>query len=327
MSVTDIDAERAAQVKYEDGYVTASEVKLHYVDYGGTGEAVVALHGLVQNAHAFDGIAPILVPRERLIALDLRGRGGSDWGPPENYRWKYYLQDLRGFLRELGLFRVALIGTSMGGTLAMLYAMAHPGQVTRLVMNDSSLNVNRGGMVRAALRVGRTPDTFLSLPHATAWFLEQRDGLDRLDEEQRRAWVSHFLVPVATGGWRLNCDPEIIRRASLIPPDIGPRLPWSHQWTVWEQVKRLDMPVLILRGARSDVVPRLSVRRMVEALPAAQWAEVPGVGHAPTLYEPEAHTVLRDFFALPAEPKPPARKILVEERKRTHEHRAGDADR
>jgi len=327
MSAADADAEHAAPARYEDGYVTVGDVLLHYVDYGGAGEPVVALHGLVQNAHAFDGIAPVLVPHRRLIALDLRGRGDSDWGPPQNYKWRYYLGDLRGFLGALHFSRVALIGTSMGGTLAMLYAMAHPGQVTRLVMNDSSLNANRAGVVRAALRIGRMPTTFLSLSHATAWFLEERDGLDRLDREQQRAWVSHFLIPVATGGWRVNCDPVIIRNAGLVPPDIGPRQPWSHRWTVWEQVKRLHMPVLILRGARSDVVPRLSAKRMAEALPACRWAEVPGAGHAPTLYEPEAHTALREFFALPAEPKPSARRALAEEGKWSHEHRAGDVDR
>jgi esterase len=302
MSVANRSARPASSMTYKDGYVTLGGVKLHYVDYGGRGEPVVALHGLVQNAHAFDGIAPILVPHKRLLALDLRGRGGSDWGPPESYRWRYYLHDLRGFLSALDLSRAALIGTSMGGTLAMLYAMAHPRQVTQLVMNDTSLNANRAGVVRAALRIAHAPATFPSLSHATEWFLEERDGLDRLEEENRRAWVSSFLIPAANGGLRFNCDPVIIRRAGLIPPDIGPRRPWSHRWTVWEQAKRLDMPVLILRGARSDVVPRLSAKRMVEWLPAAMWAEVPGAGHAPTLYEPEAHTALREFFTLPAEP-------------------------
>jgi pimeloyl-ACP methyl ester carboxylesterase len=318
MGLTERD-EQLAPVGYEDGYVTVGEMTLHYVDYGGTGEPVVALHGLVQNAHAFDGIAPILVPHRRLLALDMRGRGGSDWGPPESYRWSYYLRDLRGFLAALNLSRIALIGTSMGGTLAMLYAMAHPGQVTRLVMNDTSLNANRAGVVRASLRIGRAPATFLSLSHATAWFLRERDGLDRLEEDKRQAWVSHFLIPAETGGLRFNCDPVIIRRASLIPPDIGPRRPWSHRWTVWQQVKRLNMPVLILRGARSDVVPRVSAKRMAAALPAARWAEVPGAGHAPTLYEKEAHTVLRDFFALPADPRVSARRVFVEQKEADHE--------
>ena len=74
----------AAKV-YQDGYVSLPGQRLHYVDYGGAGEPVVALHGLIQNAHAFDGIALALVPHKRLLALDLRGRGGSDWGPPDYY--------------------------------------------------------------------------------------------------------------------------------------------------------------------------------------------------------------------------------------------------
>lgn len=288
----------AAKGSYQDGYVSLPGLRLHYVDYGGEGEPVVALHGLIQNAHAFDGIAPVLVPHVHLFALDLRGRGGSDWGPPDRYRWSYYLGDLRGFFDALGLSRFALLGTSMGGTLAMLYAMAHPLEVTRLVMNDTSLDVNRAGVVRAAQRIGRAPAEFANISHAVAWFLEERDGLDRLDDETRLDWVSHFLTPGTAGGLRFNCDPVIIRRAALIPPHLGPRVPWSHRWTVWEQVKRLKMPILTLRGAKSDVVPRQSARRMAEVLPAASWAEVPGAGHAPTLYEPEAQAALREFFGI-----------------------------
>jgi pimeloyl-ACP methyl ester carboxylesterase len=283
---------------YKDGYVWVPNLRLHYVDFGGDGEPVVALHGYIQNAHAFDAIAPVLVPHVRLLALDMRGRGGSDWGPIDSYRWAYYLRDLRGLFEALGLVRFALIGTSMGGTLAMLYAMAHPNEVTRLVLNDVSLNANRAGVVRVARRIGRAPRTFTDLAHAVAWFLGEREGLDRLDHETRRAWVSHFLTPAPGGGLRFNCDPAVIQRAALVPPQLGRRVPWSHRWTVWEQLKRLEMPVLILRGGESDVVPRRSVEDMVEFLPAASWAEVPRVGHTPTLYEPEARAALREFFAI-----------------------------
>ena len=119
----------------------------------------------------------MLVRRRRLIALDLRGRGGSGWGPPESYRWSYYLRDLQGVLCALEISRCALIGTSMGGTLAMLHAMAHPRQVTGLVMNDTSLGVNRAGIVRAAQRIGRAPKTFTSLSQAVAWFSAERGGI------------------------------------------------------------------------------------------------------------------------------------------------------
>ena len=297
MNAAEIVAERTRRAAFRDGYVTLDDVRLHYLDYGGTGEPVVALHGLVQNAHAFDAIAPVLVPGRRLLALDLRGRGASDWGVPDSYRWSYYLRDLHQMLGTLGISRYALIGTSMGGTVAMLHAMARPGQVTALVMNDSSLGVNRAGMVRAAKRIGGAPATFASMSHALAWFTSERDGLDRLDEASRRSWVGHFLAPAPGGGLRFNCDPTIIRRARLVPPDIGPGVPWSHRSAVWQRLERLRMPVLLLRGAISDVVPRTSARRMVAALPDARCREIPQAGHAPTLYEPESHAALRDFFA------------------------------
>jgi pimeloyl-ACP methyl ester carboxylesterase len=155
---------------HRDGYVQLPSVRLHYIDYGGSGETIIALHGLIQNARAFDAIVPALVPRVRLIALDLRGRGGSGCGPFESYRWSYYLSDLCGFFREIRISRFALLGSSMGGTLAMLYAMAHPNQVTRLVMNDTSLNTNREGVVRASLRVADAPTEFADFDSAVDWF-------------------------------------------------------------------------------------------------------------------------------------------------------------
>jgi pimeloyl-ACP methyl ester carboxylesterase len=274
-------------------------MRLHYVDYGGHGEPLVALHGFVQNARAFDAIAPLLVPHVRLLALDVRGRGDSDWGPPDGYRWNFYLRDLRGFFDALGLARLGLIGTSMGGTIALLYAMAHPAEVTRLVLNDIVLNTNYPGVVRTARRIGRAPAEFAGFAQAVDWFLEERDGLDRLGERSRLAWVSHFLARGRRGGLRFNCDPVIIRRAGLIPPQLGSGVRWCEQQAVWEQMKRLTMPVLILRGEKSDVVLPENAQRMVDALPAARWIEVPGAGHTPTLYEAEAQAALREFFGVP----------------------------
>jgi pimeloyl-ACP methyl ester carboxylesterase len=215
-------------IAHKEGYVNLPGIRLRYVDYGGEGETLVALHGLVQNAHAFQAIAPLLVPHVRLIALDLRGRGGSDWGPADCYRWNFYLRDLRDFFDAMGLARFGLIGTSMGGTLAMLYTMAHPAEVTRLVLDDVVLNTNYAGVVRTAQRIGRAPPEFAGLAHALEWFLAERDGLDRLDEPTQRAWVSHFLVRGRGGGLCFNCDPVLIRRAGLLPPHLGPGMRWSH---------------------------------------------------------------------------------------------------
>ncbi len=167
-------------VRYRDGFVELAAGPMHYVDYGGEGEVVVALHGYVQNAHAFDGLAQALVPHVRLLAIDMRGRGDSFWGPRNTYRMNYYLQDLRQFFEALNLLKFALIGTSMGGTLALLYAMAHPFEVTRLVLNDIVFDNNRAGVVRASERFGRAPAKFAGMADAIAWFQDERDNLTTL---------------------------------------------------------------------------------------------------------------------------------------------------
>ena len=223
-------------VAYRDGYVKLPGRQLHYVDYGGMGEIVVALHGYVQNAHAFDGIAPALVPHVRLLALDMRGRGSSDSGPAECYRIQYYLRDLREFFEALGLSSFALIGTSMGGHLALLYAMAHPRKVTRLILNDVILDPDRTELVRPARRFGQAPTRFVTIQDALTWFLEQRGNLDSLDDKARLAWVSHFLIPAETGGYRFNCDPILLElaRQRQFRRNLGPKQR-ARQQLLWEQ--------------------------------------------------------------------------------------------
>lgn len=285
-------------VSFREGYVKLTGRQLHYVDYGGIGELVVALHGYVQNAHAFDGIAQALVPHVRLLALDIRGRGGSDRAPPQHYRMLHYLRDLNDFLEKLRLTRFALIGTSMGGTLAALYAMAHPFKVTRLVLNDIAMESNLAATARAADRYARAPAKFTTLQDAVAWFLAMRDNIESLDEEARLAWVSHFLTPLENGdGFRFNCDPMLFQLARRVGGDPEPKRK-ARQRMVWQQSGRLKMPVLVLRGANSDVVSRESARRMIELLPDASCVEVPKVGHSPTLYEPAAQFALRQFFGV-----------------------------
>ena len=292
----------AGTVKYADHYISVRGLRLHYVDYGGQGEVVLALHGLLQNAHAFDGIAPLLVPHVRLLALDLPGRGGSEWAPPSRYKLAQYLLDLGIFLRKLGAPRFALIGTSLGGWMARMYATAHPQVVTRLVLNDCALDANLPAACDAVRRMVRGPAEFASIAEATRWFLAIREGLECLNDEALTAWVSHYLCPADAGGLRFNCDPVVLRGAELnaetLASRAGTRLQPHDGGVAWEHVKRLTMPLLILRGAKSQVVSRGTVDRLVRILPRAQSVEVPGAGHSPTLYEPTAQEALLVFFGV-----------------------------
>ncbi len=290
-------AGQIGKITYQDGTVELpTGRRLHYLDYGGDGEVVVALPGYIQNAHAFDEIATALVPHVRLLALDMRGRGGSDWGPMHEYRANYYLQDLQDFLDVLGLNEIALIGTCLGGLVAFSYAMAHLPDVKRIVFNDFSLNGDPGEARYAAQRYARAPAKFATLSDAIEWFLEEH-VLDALDDDALQAWVGHFLTSLPNGGFRLNCDPNLLQAARHAP--LHSRQGRSPP-IFMEYAKRLNMPVLILRGEESDVVSQDDARLMAKAMPAGRWMDVPGAGHSPTLYEPEAQAALREFFGIPA---------------------------
>lgn len=286
-----------------DRYVVTRSLRLHYVDYGGDGEVVVALPGWVRTARAFDSIAPVLAPHVHLLALDFRGRGSSDWGPPGQYRIFNYLLDLQHFVNGLGLDKFALIGTSLGGLLAQLYATAHPKRVSRLVLNDWSFGASLEGILRVMKRYTRAPAEFANLDDAKAWFLARRDGLDRLDPETLTRWVSCDLTPTPAGGLRFNCDPALIQpnKEARLDTRLGRVVLGSmDSWVAWELVKRLNMPLLILRGGESEVISKASVERLLRILPTATCVEVAGVGHAPTLYEPEAREAVREFFGIPS---------------------------
>jgi pimeloyl-ACP methyl ester carboxylesterase len=288
-----------ATISYTDGYATVSGLRLHYVDYGGHGETLIALPGLIQSARAFDSIAPLLVPHVHLIALDFRGRGQSDWGPAERYRIDQYLKDLKGFVAALGLGRIALIGTSLGGFVARLYATAHPDRVTRLVLNDCAIGGNLAGVYQVSTRPSHAPAEFAHIDDAVDWFLADRPGLARLDKETQRAWVAHYLAPGETGGWRFQCDPAIIRLArSLARQFAALQRPAVETELAWEHARRLTMPVLVIRGALSEVIASETVSRLMQVLLKARCVDIAGVSHSPTLYEEEAQAALLEFFSV-----------------------------
>src|ERR1700687_3501222 len=124
-----------------DKFVTVNGLRLHYLDYGGDGPYVVCVHGLSGNAHNFDELAAHLGRSYHVISVDVRGRGDSDWGPPTDYLPKNYATDLAAMLDSIGIARTSLIGTSMGGIIAMMYAGGWPERVERLGVHDMGPDV------------------------------------------------------------------------------------------------------------------------------------------------------------------------------------------
>src|SRR6516165_4379750 len=117
-------------------FITINGLRQHYLDFGNSAQPpLICIHGLSGNAHNFDELAAHLASDYHVISIDVRGRGDSQWGPADEYNQTTYNSDLATLIDLLRFPRVTLIGTSMGGMIAMLYAGGYPERVERMVLN------------------------------------------------------------------------------------------------------------------------------------------------------------------------------------------------
>ena len=147
-----------------DIFVEANGVRHHLIARGSPGTpAVVMLHGLAGQAHVFDAAATRLAATYHVYCLDIRGRGESNWGAPDGYQVPNYVADLEAVRAALGLEHIALVGTALGGIIAMNYAAAFPEHVSRVVVNDVGPVVEPVGLDRILQHVSGAPEMFADI--------------------------------------------------------------------------------------------------------------------------------------------------------------------
>ena len=148
-------------IKAADRFVKVGDLDLHYLEWGDVGAPpVVMVHGLTGNAHAFDNLAPHFASRYHVISVDVRGRGDSGWAEDGDYSNDAYVADLEGLRQALGLERLSLVGTSMGGRISLTYAGTYPDRVERTVLNDIGPEVDPRGGSRIATGIHDAVTTF-----------------------------------------------------------------------------------------------------------------------------------------------------------------------
>lgn len=271
-------------------FVTANGLKLHYLDYDGSPKPLlICIHGLTGNAHNFDSLAPHLTDRCHVMSLDVRGRGESAWGPAMDYITQTYVSDLAAMLDALKLDGVSLIGTSMGGIISMMFAGGYPERVERLVLNDIGPEIDPAGLGRINEYVGSAPSEFSDMAEVMDYYRKTYPPVAAIPGDQLLEWVRWSVKPAESGRLRWKMDPAIRR-----PPRGGAA---ARQMDLWTSYARIQAPVLIIRGAESDVLSSATAARMRNVLPSAKLVEVPGVGHAPSLVEPASLAAIREFFA------------------------------
>ena len=274
-----------------DKFVSANGLRLHYLDHGNEGAPwILCVHGLTQNAHNFDALAPHLTAKYRVISIDVRGRGDSQWGPPTEYLPQNYVSDLAGMLEELGAARVSLIGTSMGGIISIMYAGGWPERVERLVINDIGCEIDPAGAARIAGYVGEAPERFENLGEVVKYYRQNYPPMVKLADDVAAEQVKWSVKPGANGGLVWKMDPNIRR------PLRGGTA--QQRFDLWVPYARITCPILIVRGGESDVLAAATASRMCAVHKRTKVVEVPGVGHAPSLTEVESLGAIKDFFGV-----------------------------
>ncbi len=271
----------------------------HRVAYGlweppaGAGERVaVCVHGLTRHARDFDLLATGLARAGcRVVCPDVVGRGESDWlAEPEGYGYPQYLADMNALIARLDVAALDWIGTSMGGLIGMMLAARPNTPIRRLVLNDIGPFIPKAALERIATYVGTDP-RFTDLDTAEAHFRKVHAPFG-LGEEQWSDFTRHSVRPAEGGGWRLHYDPGIAVPFGEAPfEDID-------LWAMWDAIA---CPVLVLRGAESDLLLPETADEMTRRGPKAHLVEIAGCGHAPSLMDDRQVALIRDWL-LSAEP-------------------------
>lgn len=254
---------------------------------------VLCMHGLTRNSKDFQPmIEAIGTDRYRFISVDVRGRARSARDPnPENYTPPTYVGDMAALLGRLGLQKVALIGTSMGGLMSMIMMKAMPERVRGVVLNDIGPRLEPEGLQRIAGYVGAIEPLDSWQAAAEAVWHTQDSAFPGKDDAFWMAFARRTFRELEDGRVILDYDPAIA--SSLKKVKAGP----LTRLAMWRLYKAMyGVPLLVVRGERSDLFSQKTAEKMVARHPDARLAVVPNVGHAPILDEPEAVTAISAFL-------------------------------
>jgi pimeloyl-ACP methyl ester carboxylesterase len=303
-------------VGYRSVWTNARDgLRLHTRVYGpdqAPGLPVVCLSGLARNAADFHELASALATGERgrrVLALDYRGRGRSDYAPdPAQYAIPVEADDVLQVLAAEGVSEAVFVGTSRGGLVTMALAVQHPPLVRGAVLNDIGPVIETRGLVRIKGYVGKLPlpRTFDEATEILRTrFLEQFPRFSEADWQAvaRATWREH------EGGLALDYDPAL----STTMDSFDPEVPVPPFWPLFEGLKHV--PVLAIRGGHSDLLSAETLEAMAAAHPGLETLVVPDEGHAPRLREPFVITAIARLVgrAEAHKPAPSADDVRPEE--------------
>jgi pimeloyl-ACP methyl ester carboxylesterase len=269
---------------------------LHRMAYWEWGDAsnpalLVCLHGLTRQGRDFDTLARCMVDRYRVVCPDVVGRGRSDrLEDPMGYGFPQYVADMVTLLARLNAQTVHMVGTSRGGLIALGVAALERSPVSKLVLNDVGPRLDPAGLARIGGYVGQV----------RRW--------RTLDEAADALWlISTGFGPHTREQWLALTEPQLMADGDgLVPrsdPDIAlpfkavtPQMAAAGEAALWQAYDRIRCPTLLTRGAESDLLTLATAQEMGTRGPRASLISFAGVGHAPTLVQPDQVQAIREFL-------------------------------
>ena len=271
-------------------YLSCAGRELHFTEWGAQhSEVVVAWHGLARTGRDMDDIAAHLAQRWRVICPDTLGRGLSQWSPVPDveYQLAFYAAQAASLLDQLGIAQCRWLGTSMGGAIGLHAAHgALRGRISRLVMNDIGPELAAPAVERIRSYAG-SPAAFATVGELEQYFRSIYKPYGQLTDAQWRRLTETSLRRLPDGRVTPHYDPAMVRQFSAHPTDYD-------QWTAWDA---MTIPVLVLRGADSDLLLPDVAEAMRNRGPRAVVVTIPGCGHAPALNTPAQFGLVERFFS------------------------------
>jgi pimeloyl-ACP methyl ester carboxylesterase len=261
-----------------DELIEMRGLRFYYRDWAGPkpdAQTLVLLHGYTGHARSWDAFAAAMSQRYRVLALDQRGHGQTDWAPPNAYDTTEMVADIDAFVAALELSRFALLGLSMGGLVSIGYAGKRPAALAKLVIVDIAPEIDVEGLKRIQAGVVRS-DVFDSREQA---FTRAREDNPIPPADHLRYRIDYSLMRQADGRYTYRYD------HALRDPK-NPRQGIAAE-EGWRLVSNINVPTLLIRGERSDILSAAVAKRMTAAIPDCRLVEVRGSGHPVPLDKPD----------------------------------------
>ncbi|UDM49302.1 alpha/beta fold hydrolase [Cupriavidus sp. MP-37] len=277
-----------------------SPAGLHRMAYHEWGDpanprVLVCAHGLTRTGRDFDAVARALCGEYRVVCPDVVGRGRSEWlSNPDGYVVPQYVSDMVTLIARLNVEKVDWFGTSMGGLIGMGLAGLPKSPVRKLLLNDVGPKIALSAVERIGAYLG-LPVRFKTFEEGLAYLQTISASFGRHTPEQWRELNAAIIKPVQGADgleWGLHYDPQLAVPFRKSTPEAVA----AGEAALWRGFEAIEAPVLVVRGAQSDLLLRETVAEMVARGKHVSSVEVPEVGHAPTFVDPAQIAIARQFF-------------------------------